>query len=249
MGSTLMVHRGAQVVSGRGALAEIDEPISLGSRHRPVPHFELVRTLDDALSDRGIHIRREQFATQHDGAALFGIMDVEIDPSILTSSAETRGFAIGLRSANDRSMAIRLAAGSRVFVCDNMVLSGSMIALKRKHTTGLDLRAELDEAVGRYLQHAKVLDTRIEMARSYKVGDETAKALILDAATNGTMPLRLVPVVARTYFDPPEGALDITENRGTLWGLHNAFTRAVKLLKPGPAFTTTVKLGRLLSLN
>ena len=35
---------------------------------------------------------------------------------------------------------------------------------------------------------------------------------------------------------------------GTLWGLHNAFTRAVKQMAPAPAFDATTQLGKFFGL-
>jgi hypothetical protein len=58
--------------------------------------------------------------------------------------------ALGLRTSNDKSFAIQIAIGARVIVCDNLLLSGELIALKRKHTAGLDLIEELTAGVRRY---------------------------------------------------------------------------------------------------
>ena len=40
-----------------------------------------------------------------------------------------------------------------VFVCDNMVFRGDLIALNRKHTAGLHLRTELNHAILRFQDH------------------------------------------------------------------------------------------------
>ena len=61
---------------------------------------------------RGISIVKEQFAVQK--AKLFGIMDTDYQVT------EEGGAAIGIRTANDKCLALQLAIGYRVFVCDNM---------------------------------------------------------------------------------------------------------------------------------
>ena len=42
--------------------------------------------------------------------------------------------ALGLRTSNNKTMSIQLCAGLSVFVCDNLVFRGDLIALNRKHT-------------------------------------------------------------------------------------------------------------------
>ena len=61
--------------------------------------------------------------------------------------------ALGLRTANNKTMSIQLCAGLSVFVCDNLAFRGDMIALRRKHTSGLNLRVELAGAVLRFQGH------------------------------------------------------------------------------------------------
>ena len=41
----------------------------------------------------------------------------------------------------DRSEAFSIVVGAKVFVCDNLALSGDVIAIRRKHTAGFDLNA------------------------------------------------------------------------------------------------------------
>ena len=47
-------------------------------------------------------------------------------------------------------MALQLAIGLKILVCDNLCFAGDLIALKRKHTAGLDLPRELAQALDRY---------------------------------------------------------------------------------------------------
>jgi hypothetical protein len=61
--------------------------------------------------------------------------------------------ALGLRTANNKTMAIQICAGLSVLVCDNLAFRGDMIALRRKHTSGLRLREELAGAVLRSQDH------------------------------------------------------------------------------------------------
>src|SRR5216683_1154408 len=61
--------------------------------------------------------------------------------------------AMGIRTSNNKTMSIQICAGLSVFVCDNLVFRGDLIALNRKHTAGLHLRTELNHAILRFQDH------------------------------------------------------------------------------------------------
>src|SRR5436305_1172204 len=105
--------------------------------------------------------------------------------------------ALGLRTANNKTMTIQLCAGLAVFVCDNLAFRGDMIALRRKHTSGLNLRAELAGAVLRFQEHFGRLSGEVELLKGRMLPDIQAKALIHDAFAEGLMPVRFLPEVSR----------------------------------------------------
>ena len=138
-GARLITHRGAQVVS-RDDLKNYPAPEATET-WKPVSHLQLVETLAGVMADRGLHITREQFAVQNH--KLFGTFDTE------WQKMEDFGAAVGFRHATDKSMAIQIAVGARVFVCDNMSFGGELIAV-RKHTSKLDLGEAMDHAMYNY---------------------------------------------------------------------------------------------------
>jgi hypothetical protein len=56
---------------------------------------------------------------------------------------------------------MKIYAGVHVFICDNMALRGDEIILNRKHTTRLNIAAELSNAFDRYKDGALVLQRNI----------------------------------------------------------------------------------------
>ena len=95
---------------------------------RPIPHIELIEKLQQALWESRIGIREEKFALRHDGSTLFGVLQLAYKD---TPDGQA---ALGIRTSNDKSMSIQICAGLSVFVCDNLVFRGDLIALNRKHT-------------------------------------------------------------------------------------------------------------------
>ena len=141
----LLSHIDTDLVT-REQLALVETPDATRS-FKPVPHIELIDTLDHALQLNHITIRKEQFALRRDGATLFGVLQL--------AYADTPDgmAALGLRTSNNRTLSIQICAGLSVFVCDNMVFRGDLIALNRKHTSGLHLRTEINHAILRFQDH------------------------------------------------------------------------------------------------
>jgi len=90
---------------------------------RPIPHVELVDMLDRVLNHFSMHIREEQFALRRDGSVLFGVLQ------LAWGETQDGVAALGLRTANNKTMSLQICAGLSVFVCDNMAFRGDMIAL------------------------------------------------------------------------------------------------------------------------
>src|SRR6266481_3779243 len=140
--ATLMSHVDTDLIT-REQLALVETPDATRS-FKPVPHIELIETLEHVLKLNRITIRKEQFALRRDGATLFGVLQLAYQDTPDGTAA------LGLRTSNNRSMSIQICAGMSVTVCSNMVFRGDLIALNRKHTSGLELRSELSTAVLRF---------------------------------------------------------------------------------------------------
>lgn len=152
--ATLMSHVDTDLVT-REQLSLVQTPVETRS-FKPVPHIELVSTLEQVLRLNQITIRKEQFALRRDGLTLFGVLQLQYQDTPDGMAA------LGLRTSNNRTMSIQLCAGLSVFVCDNMVFRGDLIALNRKHTSRLYLRTEIVHAISRFREHFGKLAGEIE---------------------------------------------------------------------------------------
>jgi hypothetical protein len=217
-------------------LISVPEPTST---FRPIPHIELVEQLDLILAKNQIRIHEERFAVRRDGSVLFGVFELEY------GDCPDGRAALGLRTANNKTMAIQICAGLAVFVCDNLAFRGDMIALRRKHTAGLQLGDELSRAVDRFQEHFRILASEIELLRERRLSIDDAKALMHDVFVQGVMPLRFLPDVARAYFQPERAEFEPR----TAWSLHNAFTGVAKSMPLTTRLVATQELGRLFGMS
>ena len=238
--STLITHSGAERIT-RAELANL--PIPAGTKtFKPVHHADLVNTIEEELDARKLTIVKQEYAVMRDGSMLFATLDLSYMKSKETTAA------LGLRTANDRSMSIQLVAGLRIFLCDNMAMSGDIIALRRKHTSGLDLPMEIRGAIDRYQGGVKQLMSGVENLKTADVSDNRAKRIIFDAFYEDIMPMRYFDKVSDDYFLAKERNDEQLEPR-TMWSLHNAFTRHIKELSPARAFAANTQLGQLFKLT
>lgn len=230
MAGRLIAHAGA-VLMHREELKALETPQG-SDTWTPIPHYDLVQALDGQLKARGITIVKESFAVQK--AKLFGVLDTDYQVT------EEGGAAIGIRTSNDKSLALQLAIGYRVFVCDNMCFAGDLIALNRKHTGNLDLHGEFATAMTRYVRDYRRLQDDIQVWKDTPIDTERAKRLIYDVFAQKIVPLRLFHPITESW----KAVMTTWGKESTAWHLQNACTAHIKKLRPAPAFTATVKLGK-----
>lgn len=231
------------------ALRTLPAPVAMGTYHKPVPHATLVDAIHGEIDKRGYQVGREQLALAAKRNALFGVIDLAPKAAIAEGMLRTgeRGLSFGFRNATDQSLALRAVAGSRVFVCDNLALSGSMFAMERKNTTGLDLGDAVARGFDKFLAHAEVLEIEITKLSAKVLTDGAAKQIVFDVFAARIIPVRLFDDVEQFYFHPADDMLDCQPR--TAWGLHNAFTRAMKDLSPVRGFGANVALGNFFGLQ
>ena len=239
--SKLIVHAGG-IRRTREELATLSTPPPTAT-WKPVPHAELVRELIRGLDAQGVTVVRDEYATMgRDDARLFGSMDLRI-PDLETPDF---GMGLGLRGANDKSMAIQVVAAARVFVCDNWAFSGSAgaIFLRKRHTSRLDLAVVVPQAIDTFLEKAGAFRLDLDRMKDFTLTASRAKTFIHDAFTGSSpiLPLRCLPRVSGLYFNDDDQRAKFPDR--SLWSLNNAFTEAVKRLKPVPQQNCGIRIGR-----
>ena len=271
--TSLVIHnRGSHRVTME-QLRNLPEPPSLGRLHKPIPHYQLVDVITEQIKDRGWDVKRLQLGVNKGGQAIFGIMDLvrpstpilelagtDIEPqdylSVLRNLNRTppeevkepdeMGTSFGFRSSTNKSIAIRGVAGGRVFVCDNLVLSGSEFVLQQKSTIRLNLQQKVSLAIDKFIEQSKKLIEDIAALKGKNLSDIAAESMLYKVFSKGALPTHLLDDVDMLYFRPQEQHPDCQPR--TAWGLHNACTRAAKRLNPSMQFSSTMSLGRVFNL-
>ncbi len=205
---------------------------------KPVPHHEVVNTLTDRAAARGLVIKNEKFAlldgtlyseggvqTRIPGARLFGSLDFAPIPGMPFPAGCAP--SCGLRNSADKSFALSILSGARVFVCANGVLSAEHI-ISRKHTSGLDLVASIDAALDAFMESLRGFNETYERLRTWQLRKNTAHSLIVELARAGAFPSSdILPVVLE--FENPRHA-EFRERNA--WNLYQDCTEIMKGQSP-----------------
>jgi hypothetical protein len=85
-----------------------------------IGHGQLIDTLKEAIRNADLVVKKEEYSLSKDGGRMFGVFTMNSD------SAE-RARMLGFRNSIDKTLAVGLTAGTRVFVCDNMAFSGEFL--------------------------------------------------------------------------------------------------------------------------
>ena len=158
--------------------------------------------------------------------------------------------AIGVRNSYDRSLAVGLTLGSRVFCCDNLAFSGE-VTMHRKHT--VNVFRDLPDLIYRMLSQVSSMrertDGEIAAMKVRELPPAQAHHLMVEAVKAGVMPASRLPKVIDAWEEPRHEEFAPR----TAWSLFNAFTEVQKGTPPRAQMEGSLRLSSLfrreLSLN
>jgi len=240
---TLMLHRGGWEAT-KADLASVPVPESTESYH-PVPYHRFIEEVELHIPRFGLEVRSSQFALAREGGHMFGV---------LTCSNGTPdkdyALAIGVRNSYDRSLAVGLTLGSRVFCCDNLAFSGE-VAMHRKHT--VNVFRDLPDLIYRMLSQVAAMrkrtDGEIAAMKMRVLPPAQAHHLMVEAIRSSVLPASRLPKVIEAWEEPRHEEFIPR----TAWSLFNAFTEVQKGAPARAQMEGSLKLASLfrreLSLN
>ena len=182
---------------------------------RPVHHKQVIDAIRTGINAVGLEIIDTEYVLAREGMQMFGVWN-------LATGNDELCWSVGIRNSMDKSMALGITAGTRVFVCSNLAFDGEFVAL-RKHTKGLTLE-ELEFMAYRAIRCLVGRLTKFqawhEGLKQYELAEADAKVLLVELITKSVFPASWFPRFYDLYF---RGAYD-----NTLWGVHETATNMLK---------------------
>ncbi len=233
MSANLMLHAGAQHVSLDDVIAAT--PPAPTNTWYPIGYGDLVQTTRGSLEASGLKVAGEEYAMFGDAEMFFGLLT-------LTGGADY-AVTVGLRSSYNQRFAASIAAGSRVFVCDNLAFSGE-IRVNRKQTRFAysDLQRMVMEAMGRLGGLWKDQATRFEAYKRRPLTDSEVHDLLVRSMDAKVMACAYIAKVLEEWRNPRHPEFE----ERTVWSLFNSYTEAFKATNPLDLTDRTVRLQGLL---
>jgi hypothetical protein len=219
---SLLVHTGGSLVT-RDDLALVPVPEATDS-YIPVPHNHLADTLSTIGQDilKNFVLAKEQFALAREGRQMFGVIVFKNEDTEL-------GLSIGFRNSYDKSMAIGIAIGAEVFVCDNLAFAGDVTIL-RKHTANVWSSLE-NMAISTLYRSQKTFQKIVDDSERLKtrmIGNDDAFKLIGLLFGKGILTPRQLSGVKKEWLNP---SFEDFKPR-TMWSFYNACTETLKSCPP-----------------
>ena len=202
----------------------------------PTPHVDipraisaLVKELDWEFTDGGKS--RFDINVTANGAKMFGTTGVSIPG---TDTSDEFGMMIGFRNSHNKTMALRFAVGTHVFVCSNGMMTGEF-AVRREHTRFISVEETTRTAFGIIADRAGQVSEQFQAMQAVAVTEHEGVSFLAQSAEDGSLPLsafldarghylRARELSADVLDDIPESG-DIRILHGeTLWGAYQAVT-------------------------
>lgn len=200
---------------------------------KPVPHADVYDLTASLAPQHGLVVvpGSERFSLGRGGLQMFGTVDLaQGDPGEASHAVSKSGeynFSFGFVNSHDKSIALRVAFGQHVFVCDNMMVfaSGPAAYLERRlHTTNVDPSAIISRALDAVGAAAESMLAESDRLMSLSVSRDRGSEILFLAAECGALPAsRAVHAHMdwkKSFDDEP---VDI-EHPGTAWALVQAIT-------------------------
>ena len=182
--------------------------------HHPIHHRHILDAMRSGVAATGLDIVNKEYVLANDGKKMFGVWD-------LSGGSDELCWSIGIRNSMDKSMAVGITAGTKVFVCENLAFSGEFVAF-RKHTNGLDID-ELDFMAYRAMKKMVANLTKFqawhEGLKDFTLTEQDAKILLVETMASNVIPPSKFARFNELYYDV---------YNPTLWGFHEAVTDVLR---------------------
>jgi hypothetical protein len=233
-----MLHSGGRLVA-LDELTACKTPPPEGRWH-PVSHVRVLDTVKETLRGAGYTVKSEKYGLARADARFFGVLDLE------TPLAQGVGLSVGVRNSVDKSFPLGFAAGSRVFVCDNLAFRSELL-VRRKHTiNGMKaFGTAIGSAVASLTSFKEAEEVRIRRMAEMELTPAQASHVILSAFRRGIISSLQLPKVCEEWEEPKHDEF----RPRTAWSLFNAFTEVLKpraISAPQQFVASTIRLNGLM---
>ena len=125
--------------------------------YKPVSHSSLIDLTLNSIQKAGFILDKETYSSARDGSVANGRFSIS---NVADSEMQLQ---IGWQNSYDRSMSLKFAIGTRIFICQNGCVSGDFGTFKRKHVG--EIQSFTPQAITDYIKSAGETFTLMQKQR------------------------------------------------------------------------------------
>ena len=233
MGATLVTSNEVKLEG----LRDIEMPQATNS-YVPISHYDLamnVGSIGERVIDKELHSKR--FGTARKGQHMFGTFTYK-------NPEDEIGMSIGFRNSYDKSMSIGVCVGAKVFVCENLMMTGE-VTFMRKHTG--NILDELNSLIFNVLYNSEdkfaQLQEDKESMKEIDITNQQAWQTMGILFGKGIINTPQISIMRKELRNPSH----VDFKGKSLWSLYNAGTEALKTCSPTRMMSSHIKLHKELT--
>ena len=225
---TMILHCGGQKVTRADVLSVETPDRVVDDTYIPLPYGELLDLVETTVEGSlGFPLMQEQFGLNQDGDQLFFALTYN------DGKHEGNGFTIAGRSSHNKTLSAAVVGGTRVFVCDNLALSGESFHAQRKHTLNMrtDLRQMVTEGIGKAALAHDYLNQHWEKMREIPLGLDDGYEIHGRALGHDVVKPQQITRAMKSWaneFNEDKPKEEFPQHGRTLFGLYQSFTEGLK---------------------
>ena len=210
--------------STKEILVNADVPLSTKS-YKAVSHAQLMDLTLESIHQAGFTLDQELYTSAREGKVANGKFTIK---NVADSEMQLQ---IGWQNSYDKSLSLKFAIGTKIFICENGCVSGDYGAFKHKHVG--EIQTFTPQAITDYILDAGEAFTRMQSER------ESMKQIVLDRRAQAELIGRMIideQFIESTQLNIIKRELEKpTHDYGaenSLWELYQFTTFSMKEIHP-----------------
>ena len=196
----------------------------------PIPHVEVPQLINKQVTQNGWKIIKDEKTNKlfnmimsFDGSKLFGVCRIAI-PGIHEEDFE---LALGFRNSHDKTLALRIAVGSNVCICSNLMITGD-IQIRRIHTIHISTLEAVTAAFEMVPNAAKSLFQWMNDLRTIPITEPDGLLFLDKAVEVRALAKPDLKIAQESFKTAVKGENPAIAYGNTMWGVYQAITETWK---------------------
>jgi hypothetical protein len=193
--------------------------------YKPITHQQLIDLTLESIHQAGFELDKETYSAAREGNVANGRYTIT---NVADSEMQLQ---IGWQNSYDKSMSLKFAIGTRIFICSNGCVSGDYGAFRKKHVG--EIQTFTPTAITEYIKQAGDAFQKMQSDR------ENMKAIELTKRTTAELIGRMIieeNIIESTQLNIIRGQIENPSfdygAPGSLWELYQHTTYAMKEVHP-----------------